>query len=97
MQASGIQHEDKVVQQYQAGQAIVSIMLISACPVNAVARMVDTSIYVAISALVNGVVYKVDASPIVNTATSAVMTLIDTTTNFTADKFTSMAQVSSTT
>ena len=72
-------------------------MLISACPVNAVARMVDTSFYVAISALAKGVVYKVDASPIVDTAASTTMTFIDTTTNFTTDKFTSMAQVGSTT
>ena len=72
-------------------------MLISACPVNAVARMVDTSFYVAISAVANGVVYKIDASPMVNTAVSAVMTLIVTTTSFTTDKFTSMAQVGSST
>ena len=73
-------------------------MLISACPVNAVARMVDTSFYVAISALANGVVYKVDASPIVNTAAFVGgMTFIVTTTTFTTDKFTSMAQVGSTT
>ena len=71
-------------------------MLISACPVNAVARMVDTSFYVAISALANGIVYKIDASPIFYTATAA-MALIDTTTSFTTDKFTSMAQVGSTT
>ena len=86
-----------VIKTYQATKAEVSIMLISACPVNAVARMVDTSFYVAISALANGVVYKLDVSPMVNTAGSAVMTLIDTTTTFTTDKFTSMAQVGSTT
>ena len=72
-------------------------MLISACPVNAVARMVDTSFYVAISALANGVVYKVHASLIVDTAATAIMTYIVTTTNFTAATFTSMAQVGSTT
>ena len=72
-------------------------MLISACPVNAVARMIDTSFYVAISALANGVVYKVDASPINNTAGTAIINYIVTTTNFTTAKFTSMAQVGSTT
>ena len=92
-----MKHEDIVVKQYQVGQAEVSIMLISACPVNAVTRMVDTSFYVAISALANGVVYKFDASPIVDTASYTDITLIDTTTNFTTDKFTSMAQVGSTT
>ena len=71
-------------------------MLISACPVNAVARMIDTSFYVAISAVVNGVVYKVDSSPMLDTA-YAFLDLIETTTNFTTDKVTSMAQVGSTT
>ena len=72
-------------------------MLISACPVNAVARMVDTSIYVAISSVANGVVYKVDPSPIVTTAAVVGgMDISATTTTFTTDKFTSMAQVGST-
>ena len=73
-------------------------MLISACPVNAVARMVDTSFYVAISAVANGVVYKLDASPINDTATyGPYIYYIVTTTTFLTDKFTSMAQVGSTT
>ena len=92
-----MKHEDITFFYLQAPQALVSIMLISACPVNAVARMVDTSIYVAISALVNGVVYKVDASPIVNTANIADITYIVTNTTFTTATFTSMAQVGSTT
>ena len=36
-------------------------MLISACPVNAVARMVDTSFYLSISKYRNGVVFMTDA------------------------------------
>ena len=72
-------------------------MLISACPVNAVARMVETSFYVAISAVANGVVYKIDPSPMVNTAVTAIINYIVATTTFTTDKFTSMAQVGSTT
>ena len=69
-------------------------MLISACPVNGVARMVDTAYYVSISSKANGVVYKTDGSTIINTVTlNADIVSTATQTSYSAAKFVTLAQV----
>ena len=72
-------------------------MLISACPVNAVARMVDTVYYISISRYTNGLIFKSDASGMVDTSNvdkDFVSSSIQTT--FITNKFVTMSQIGST-
>ena len=43
-------------------------MLISACPVNAAVRMLDTNFYVAVSSVQAGGIYKIDVTTALATA-----------------------------
>ena len=71
-------------------------MLISACPINAVARMVDTPYYLSVSSIANGVVYKTDANQVVNMALDQDIVTSATVTTYTS-KFVTLAQVGSST
>ena len=72
-------------------------MLISACPINAVARMVDTTYYLSVSSIANGVVYFTDANQVGNTVADQDIVTTATVTSYTADKFLTLAQVGSST
>ena len=71
-------------------------MLISACPINAVSRMVDTTYYLSVSSIANGVVYKTDANQVVNMALDQDIVTSATVTTYTS-KFVTLAQVGSST
>ena len=67
-------------------------MIMSACPVNAAARMLGTVYYVAVSSKEDGIVYKIDVTTaLAAAATGNYITFASTTTAYTST-YTTMAQ-----
>ena len=67
-------------------------MIMSACPVNAAARMLDTSYYIAVSSKQNGGIYKIDVTnALAAAANGGYITFTSTQTGHTSI-YTAMAQ-----